>query len=96
MLDVEGEERLLRQWDFVHCPPLTKHVLVGAGDRPCVVLAVGARAHEGRTHWGAYTVDETAARHGASVGRETSDAHEAYAGLQRRSGTRYREGWLGT
>ena len=47
VLVVEGEERPLRQWDFVHCPPLTKHVLVGAGDRPCVVLAVGARARQG-------------------------------------------------
>ena len=38
---VEGEERPLRQWDFVHCPAGTNHVLVGAGDGPCVVLAVG-------------------------------------------------------
>jgi uncharacterized cupin superfamily protein len=96
LLIIEGEERPLRQWDFVHCPPPTKHVLVGAGDRPCVVLAVGARAHQGGTGWGGYSVDETAARHGASVERETNDAQEAYAGLQRRSGTRYREGWLPT
>ncbi|HZN21588.1 MAG TPA: cupin domain-containing protein [Gaiellaceae bacterium] len=96
VLVIEGEERPLRQWDFVHCPPPTKHVLVGAGDRPCVVLAVGARAHQGGTGWGGYSVDETAARHGASVERETNDAQEAYAGLQRRSGTRYREGWLPT
>ena len=31
VLVVEGEERRLRAWDFVHCPPLTKHVFVGAG-----------------------------------------------------------------
>ena len=44
LLIVEGEERPLRAWDFVHCPPETKHVIVGAGDGPCVVVAVGARA----------------------------------------------------
>ena len=40
---VEGEERPLRQWDFVHCPAGTEHVFVGAGDGPCAVLMVGAR-----------------------------------------------------
>ena len=29
LLLVEGEERPLRAWDFVHCPPWTKHVFVG-------------------------------------------------------------------
>jgi uncharacterized cupin superfamily protein len=43
VLIVEGEERQLRAWDFVHCPPQTKHVIVGAGTGPCVVIAVGAR-----------------------------------------------------
>ena len=40
---VEGEERPLRQWDLVHCPAGTKHVIVGAGAGPCVVFTVGAR-----------------------------------------------------
>jgi quercetin dioxygenase-like cupin family protein len=40
---VEGEERRLRPWDFFHCPPWTEHAFVGAGDRPCVILMVGAR-----------------------------------------------------
>ena len=43
VLIVEGEERPLRTWDFVHCPPHTKHVIVGAGSGPCLVIAVGAR-----------------------------------------------------
>jgi mannose-6-phosphate isomerase-like protein (cupin superfamily) len=30
VLIVEGEERLLKQWDFVHCPPMTEHIFVGA------------------------------------------------------------------
>ena len=32
LLIVEGQERPLRRWDFVHCPPETRHVFVGAGD----------------------------------------------------------------
>jgi ketosteroid isomerase-like protein len=32
LLIVEGQERPLRQWDFVHCPPETRHMIVGAGD----------------------------------------------------------------
>jgi uncharacterized cupin superfamily protein len=94
LLIVEGEERPLRQWDFVHCPPDTKHIILGAGDAPTVVLAVGSRAHEG-PGWGGYTVDETARKHGVSVEQETTDAKEAYAGLTRRQPTRYRPEWLG-
>src|SRR5204863_8143924 len=28
LLIVEGEERPLRRWDFVHCPAETKHIIV--------------------------------------------------------------------
>ena len=78
----------------MHCPPDTKHTIVGAGDGPCVVLAVGARTHQNGPGWGGYTVDEVASRHGAGVEQETTDAQEAYAGLTKRDSTRYREGWL--
>src|SRR5919197_1166210 len=55
LLLVEGQERPLREWDFVHCPHGTKHVILGAGEGPCVVFAVGAREeHEGG--WGGYAV----------------------------------------
>jgi uncharacterized cupin superfamily protein len=91
---VEGEERPLRQWDFVHCPPGTSHVIIGAGEAPCLVLAVGARDRSRGPDWGAYTVDEAAQRHGAGVERETTDADEAYARFPRGELTRYREGWL--
>jgi len=74
LLIVEGQERPLRAWDFFHCPPRTKHVVVGAGDEPAVVLAVGARKG-GAT----YPVDETAIRHGAGVEREGLAPGEAYA-----------------
>ena len=33
ILIVEDEERHLRAWDFVHCPPGTGHTFVGAGRR---------------------------------------------------------------
>jgi uncharacterized cupin superfamily protein len=91
---VEGEERPLRQWDFVHCPAGTKHIVVGAGDGPCVALAIGAREHQTGPDWGGYTVDETALRHGVGVERETIEAAEAYAHLPRRKPAKYREGWL--
>jgi uncharacterized cupin superfamily protein len=94
VLLVEGEERPLRQWDFVHCPAGTKHIIVGAGDAPCLVLAVGARDEPAGGVWGGYSVDEVALRHGAGVERETTDAKQAYARFTRREPTRYRDGWL--
>ena len=94
LLIAEGEERPLRQWDFVHCPPGMSHVIVGAGDGPCVVVAVGARQHQGGDDWGAYPVDEAAVRHNASAERETTDPKEAYARFPAREPTRYRDGWL--
>ena len=72
---VNGEERLLGPWDFVHCPPGTEHVFVGAGDGPCVVLMAGARSDDEEL---LYPVSELAARYGASVEVETSDPKEAY------------------
>jgi uncharacterized cupin superfamily protein len=94
LLVVEGEERPLRAWDFVHCPAGTKHVLVGAGQTPCVVIAVGAREHSTGADWGSYTVDEAAIRHGAGVAEETADAKQAYARFKQRGRVAYREGWL--
>jgi uncharacterized cupin superfamily protein len=77
LLIVEGEERLLRAWDFFHCPNWTEHIFVGAGNGPCLVLAVGARK-PGRGL--RFTVNEVALRHGAGVEKETTDPREAYAG----------------
>jgi uncharacterized cupin superfamily protein len=94
VLVIEGEERPLRQWDFVHCPPGTKHVIVGAGDENCLVLALGARDKSTGPDWGGYTVDPIAQRHGASADEETTDPEEAYARVGHRVPTRYREGWL--
>src|SRR5205823_8451308 len=65
LLIIEGEERPLRRWDFVHCPPGTNHVIVGAGDAPCLILAAGARERSTGPDWGVYTVDPVALRHSA-------------------------------
>jgi uncharacterized cupin superfamily protein len=94
LLIVEGEERPLRQWDFVHCPAGTKHVIVGAGQGPSAVVAVGARDRSTGPDWGSYPVDEAALRHGAGVEEETADPEQAYARFRKRTPTRYRDGWL--
>lgn len=90
LLIVEGEERPLRRWDFVHCPAGTDHVFVGAGEGPSLVLAVGARVESEEL---VYPADPAAQRHGATVAVETTDPDEAYAGS---SGgrVRYEDGWL--
>jgi uncharacterized cupin superfamily protein len=75
-LVVEEEERPLRQWDYFHCPADTRHVLVGAGDGPCAILALGMRPEVERLH---YPASEVAATHGASAARTTNDPDEAYA-----------------
>jgi uncharacterized cupin superfamily protein len=94
LLIVEGKERPLRQWDLVHCPPGTNHVIVGAGEGACVVLAVGARDRSTGPDWGGYTVDEAALRHSAGVEQETTDARQAYARFAESQRTRYRDGLL--
>jgi uncharacterized cupin superfamily protein len=43
LLIVEDQERQLRTWDFVHCPPMCGHTFVATGDGPCVILATGNR-----------------------------------------------------
>jgi uncharacterized cupin superfamily protein len=73
---LDGEERALRTWDFVHCAPGTPHVFVGAGDGPCWILAIGARPEVEELD---FPADERAARHGASAPASTTDGDEAYA-----------------
>ena len=96
LLIVEGQERPLRQWDFVHCPAGTRHMIVGAGADTCTVLAVGARDHMARPGWGAYVVDDVALRHGAGVEEETSDPGVAYARFPPAVPAPCRDGWLPT
>ena len=94
LLIVEGEERPLRQWDFVHCPAGTNHIIVGGGDEPCVVLAVGARDRSKGPEWGGYSVDRAALRRDAGVEEETSDPAREYARFAKREPSLYHEGWL--
>jgi uncharacterized cupin superfamily protein len=84
LLLVEGEERPLQAWDFVHCPPGTEHVFVGTGDGPCVIFAVGARTNPGPGRAQPpgtilYPRSELARRHGAGAETETTSPPEAYA-----------------
>jgi uncharacterized cupin superfamily protein len=90
LLLVEGQERKLRRWDFVHCPPWTEHVFVGAGDGPCAILALGGRYNEEII----YPVADVALKHGAGVEEETPDPKHAYAGVSRPRETQY-DGQLG-
>jgi uncharacterized cupin superfamily protein len=90
LLLVEGQERRLRAWDFVHCPAWTEHVFVGAGDGPCTLLAVGTRVSADVV----YPVSELAQRHGAGVARETRDPDQAYAGIPPDVAAEFRDDWL--
>lgn len=88
VLVIEGEERRLRQWDFVHCPPWTRHIFVGAGDGPCAILMVGTRKASEEL---IYPVEPVALAHGAGVREETPDPRVAYAGRPDPVESSYRE-----
>jgi uncharacterized cupin superfamily protein len=77
ILVIEDEERRLRAWDFVHCPPGTAHTFVGAGGGPCVILGAGNRDFDDETFWREYRRSEVALRYGASVEADTSAGAEA-------------------
>jgi uncharacterized cupin superfamily protein len=76
LLLIEEEERPLKAWDFVHCPPGTNHSFVGAGDGPCVIFMTGARLEDKGI---VYPRSELAIRHDAGVESDTSSPAEAYA-----------------
>jgi uncharacterized cupin superfamily protein len=82
---VNGEERLLRAWDFVHCPAGTEHVFVGAGDGPSTILMAGARSENEQLR---YPVSALAGRYGASSQTDTPDPRQAYAPFERPEATR--------
>jgi uncharacterized cupin superfamily protein len=72
---IDGEERPVKAWDFVHMPPGVEHVMIG-GEGPCIVLMVGAR-NAGDDLF--YPVSELAAKYGASAEEDTPDPDVAYA-----------------
>jgi uncharacterized cupin superfamily protein len=94
LLVVEGQERPLRQWDFVHCPPKTKHVIVGAGDGPCIVLAVSSRQNQSFGPYGEYVADEVARKHRASPPDTAQDVADADVPWPSSEPASYRDGWL--
>ena len=95
ILVIEGRERRLRAWDFVHCPPGANHTIVGGGTAPCLVLAVGARDHPA-VPTGAHTpwTRPRSATAPASSARRRSRARRM-PGSSPSALTRYRDGWLG-
>jgi uncharacterized cupin superfamily protein len=90
LLLIEGEERPLKAWDLVHCPPWTEHVFVGGNSGPCFILSVGARPDDEVI----YPVSEIALEHGAGVEQETPSPEQAYARFPRSVERSYREGDL--
>jgi uncharacterized cupin superfamily protein len=76
---VEGEERVLRAWDFFHCPAGTEHIFVGLGDAPCVIFMAGARSGDWSVR---FPVSELAARYGAGAEAEADDPQQAYTRAQ--------------
>lgn len=79
-----GEERDLEAWDFVHCPAGATHVIVGAGDGPAAILAIGHRPESGMPAL-YYPKSELAARYGAETPEATSSPAVAYAEVDRRA-----------
>jgi uncharacterized cupin superfamily protein len=73
LLIVEGEERALKQWDYFHCPAGVAHILVGAGEGPAFVVAVGSRVGPANL---LYPVDPVASKHGAGAEKEATTAAE--------------------
>jgi uncharacterized cupin superfamily protein len=91
LLLVEGEERPLTQWDFVHCPAGTTHIFVGAGTAPCAILMAGARPDPETLR---YPVADVALKHKAGVETETPTPEEAYAPFEWPVRGPYRDGLL--
>jgi uncharacterized cupin superfamily protein len=70
VLIIEDEERHLKTWDFVHCPPRTAHAFVAKEPGPCVILATGNRLDD---HEPVSLRSEAALRHDAGSDVDTTD-----------------------
>ena len=91
LLIVEGEEHRLKQWDYFHCPAGVNHILVGAGDGPAFVIAVGGRVGPDNL---VYPADPVALEHGAAVEEETLVPAEAYARFPKPEPISFRDEFL--
>ena len=79
LLLVEGEERPLKAWDFVHCPPGTAHALVATANGACIVILAGAPRSSAGTV--VYPRSELALRYGVGVEIETRSPRKAQSQL---------------
>ena len=77
---INGEERALKAWDFVHCPAGTEHVFVGAGEGLSTILMAGARSENEQLF---YPAAELAAQYGGASENDTNDPRQAYAPFER-------------
>jgi hypothetical protein len=73
-------------------PAKTRHVFVGAGDGPCVLVAMSSREFQKDGPWGFYCADDTARRYNASAPEDTQDGELAYARFPASQPTRCRDG----
>jgi uncharacterized cupin superfamily protein len=81
LLLVEGEERPLAAWDFVHCPPGTAHALVATADSPCIIIQAGAPRSTAAETTIVYPRSALALHHGVGVETETRSPTEAQSQL---------------
>lgn len=94
LLIVEQEERPLRRWDYFHKPAGVSHTIVGAGDGPSAILAIGAREHQDGEGWGGYPLSEVAMKHDAASPVETNDPDIAYGRFPAGTEGEFSEDWL--
>lgn len=94
LLIVDDEEKVLRQWDYFHCPIGVPHTIVGGGSGPCTILAIGARLDSVTENWGAYPYSEVAMKYNASAEAETKTGDVAYARFPPATEAAFQERWL--
>ncbi len=70
VLIIEDQERQLRTWDFVHCPPMTRHTFIASEAGPCVILATGNRRDDLER---VYPRSEVALRYDAGSAVDTTE-----------------------
>jgi hypothetical protein len=70
-------------------------VIVGAGDGPCVVLAMSSRQNQAFGPYGEYVANEAARKHRASPRQTTQDdTAEWEANIPTSQPASYADGWL--
>jgi hypothetical protein len=94
LLIVEGQERRLGQWDFVHCPPETRHAFLGAGDGRCVILTASSRQFQKDGPWGFYCATTPLAGTTPPLPRTRRTATSHTRGCAPSQPTPYRDGLL--